>query len=484
LSSWQMAEDEAELVLEPDEASAEVSKKKKKKKKKTSASAETAEGEEPAAAPPAQVQPAPDAQEKYLAVLEALRSGDETACWASLSACNIGDKKARKLAEALKQTVSQKVDCALTSIDLSHNLISDAGAAALTAALQSRDVAPRLLQFSLAGNPLSPEGCDACEQALTARSDLTLSVRAEAGGANGGGGGGAVAELLNSYFVGHDEEAAPTFEGATELLVALGAGEPCRAAHVAAVELLAAAADSEAAEAAGNNPKVLPRALRWCSKNVGVLQKLLACPSATELPQRDPARERVGLHRLHTISVLHALVRARRGALTGALLDAKPCVLGRAVDLMIGHPSSPILGTAVLGLAADVLGGPSKPLRLGLLDEPPGAPPARVAALAQAVLSPLGAQAISRGRFLELTSQLRQASADDKQLALKLSTEPRWAELIGALPRLRASLLEGQLCGPPPPRPAAPGGGPMGEEASLIAMLQKMGIDGPGIVTG
>eukprot|EP00966_Prymnesium_polylepis_P181828 4212051-Prymnesium_polylepis.1 len=63
LSSWQMAEDEAELVLEPDEASAEVSKKKKKKKKKTSASAETAEGEEPAAAPPAQVQPAPDAQE-------------------------------------------------------------------------------------------------------------------------------------------------------------------------------------------------------------------------------------------------------------------------------------------------------------------------------------------------------------------------------------------------------------------------------------
>ena len=69
------------------------------------------------------------------------------------------------------------------------------------------------------------------------------------------------------------------------------------------------------------------------------------------------------------------------------------------------------------------------------------------------------------------------------QLALKLSSEPRWVELIGALPRLLATGLEGQLCGPPPPRPAAPGQ-LMGEEAQLFEMLQKMGLDGPGLVTG
>lgn len=98
-------------------------------------------------------------------------------------------------------------------------------------------------------------------------------------------------------------------------------------------------------EAAGN--KVLPRALRWCSKNVGVLQKLLSCPSAT-----GPGR--LGLHRLHTVSLLAALVRARRGPLTGALLEAKPCVLGRAIELMLAHPGAGTFHFAVLALATDV----------------------------------------------------------------------------------------------------------------------------------
>ena len=119
-SSDAMAETEDEVIeatedAAPEAGSTEISKSKKKRQKKKAAAAAAGNGTadggdvEAAAPPAAQVQPATDAQERYLSVLETLRSGDETAFWASLSGCGIGDKKAKKLAEALKQTVSQKV---------------------------------------------------------------------------------------------------------------------------------------------------------------------------------------------------------------------------------------------------------------------------------------------------------------------------------------------------------------------------------------
>lgn len=54
----------------------------------------------------------------------------------------------------------------LTSVDLSHNHISDAGLEALVSALQVADVAPCLLELSLLGNPLTAAGCSACSAAL------------------------------------------------------------------------------------------------------------------------------------------------------------------------------------------------------------------------------------------------------------------------------------------------------------------------------
>ena len=73
----------------------------------------------------------------------------------------------------------------------------------------------------------------------------------------------------------------------------------------------------------------------------------------------------------------------------------------------------------------------------------------------------------------------------DKQLGAKLSECPRWVELAGALPELRAALTEGQLCGPPPPRPALGSMGMHGEEAELMALLSKLSAsDGPKVVTG
>ena len=158
----------------------------------------------------------------------------------------------------------RQVGCSLTSIDLSNNLISDAGASALTAALQACEVAPRLLQFSLAGNPLTPTGCEACEQALAARADLALSLPSSAahtGGAPTAGGGSATAlghrrrthggsaTALNEFFEGKEEEEELTFEVVTERLTALGAGEPARAIHVSAIEALLGACEAESQQA-------------------------------------------------------------------------------------------------------------------------------------------------------------------------------------------------------------------------------------------
>lgn len=51
--------------------------------------------------------------------------------------------------------------------------------------------------------------------------------------------------------------------------------------------------------------------------------------------------------------LVHALVRAKRGQITGALLESKPSILSRCVDLMFLFPSSSLLQTAVLTMASE-----------------------------------------------------------------------------------------------------------------------------------
>ena len=126
---------------------------------------------------------------------------------------------------------------------------------------------------------------------------------------------------------------------------------------------------------------------------------------------------------------------------------------------MLAHPSAALLHSQVFGLLRETLAAPFKPLRLGILDEPPVAPSAtrsdacmhadargrrmhatrggrthacaarvvidreraralahRVARLAKAVLRPTAEQKVSMGVMVELVTMLRQASTEDKQV--------------------------------------------------------------------
>ena len=67
-------------------------------------------------------------------MLAQVRSGDGELVWASLANCLVGDKKLRKLVDAVKHAGES---CALTSLDLSSNLLSDASAAVLGTAVSA-----------------------------------------------------------------------------------------------------------------------------------------------------------------------------------------------------------------------------------------------------------------------------------------------------------------------------------------------------------
>ncbi len=160
-------------------------KKKKKPKKKKSDGAGT--GATPLAAAPAGG--AGGAAERYASALEALKGGTEL--WLSLSGCNVGDKKARKVIEALKQP---EQSAALTSIDLSNNLMSDASATALGVALQN-GACSRLLDLNLSGNPLTADGVAAVASALATRTEVALILpRVPSSATDAEGAGGAAAD--------------------------------------------------------------------------------------------------------------------------------------------------------------------------------------------------------------------------------------------------------------------------------------------------
>lgn len=154
------------------------------------------------------------------------------------------------------------------------------------AALDNPNAAPRLLQFSLTGNPISPEGCEACAKAVTSRTDLNLSLPAPDARAHSSNSAASDSkkwsESLNVYFDTLDEEAELSFEKATEQLAAIREGESCRAVHARAVEALLAAVELELNDRAPTSSKLLPRAMRWCSRNVPVLNKLLGCPGLAD----------------------------------------------------------------------------------------------------------------------------------------------------------------------------------------------------------
>ncbi len=358
---------------------------------------------------------------------------------------------------------------------------SDTSATALAGALGA-GCCPRLVELRLDGNPLTPPGISGVSSALAPWPALALGLpraapRAEPSDANGD-----FAAYVASVPTGSTP--ADSFDGAAAVLSAVCVGDACGAAVTEAVATVLSAVRAELAELHGATPKLLPRALRWCAKGgVPRLATLLGCAPVGARSARSGAVDRLGRHRLFTVELVASLARARRGPLTAALLDAKPSLPRRCVALILDHPACSPLHVALLGFARDVLStGGSKPLRLAIFADAPSPPsPPRAALLAEAALrAPSGReQHTARATLVAILSAV-QAAVDegDKQLSARLSEWPKWSDVRAALPTLRAETTEGQLCGPPPERPAVGAGGMNGEEAELMALLSKLSADG------
>lgn len=303
--------------------------------------------------------------------------------------------------------------------------------------------------------------------------------------------------------VGSTDAASASLDSAMRLISSLRAGDTCGAAHCAASATLLSSVLEELNEAPASNPKLLPRAMRWCAKNCAALSTLLRCAPTSAKPagaaaaagsaaEPGAAGERVGRHRLFAVETVAALTRARRAALNTALLESRPCVVREAVGLMLSHPTSSPIHLACLKLARELLGpGGAKPLRTALFTDGPAAHPPAVpmaTLLAEAALRPAPHRRVVRGPVLTLLSELAAAAEADKQLGARLAECPRWAELAEALPELIATTTPaGQLCGPPPERPAVTDGSGRinGEEAELMALLSRLGADDTAkLVTG
>ena len=315
-------EDDEDVEVAGDE------KKKKKKKKKKGGGNNTTTATDASASTTTSAAPTEDGAARLQTTLEALRgeSGAPVPAELALSRCGFGDKKLRQLLAALKSLGS---GCAVLSLDLSHNLVSDAGATALCTALAT-DLfcAPRLTLLSLDGNPLSADAAAACADALEKRPDLSIVLPAPPASATNGGKSTAAdaAFEVSEYFgsrgvddvtqaVDASDEAAklaravsqlagqgedprandkPTlagkpmsFEDCTAILLQAASSKAGAGESVEVVDALRSLAEKvdaecEALKEGGSSnsasTKFLPKALKWLSLNMPVLHELLQPP--------------------------------------------------------------------------------------------------------------------------------------------------------------------------------------------------------------
>lgn len=419
---------DASAVPEDGDAAPDATGKKKKKKKGGGGGGgggSAGGGGSSGALPPLE-----DGSARFQSALDALKSVESAASFtkSDLSQCGFGDKKLRQLLAALR---GLGPSCVLTSLDLSHNSISDAGATALCTALGSEEnVAPQLASLSLNANALSEAAASQCAAALATRPALALVLPEQT--RPGGGGRTAVtadaAPVLDEYFAGRDESAVEAANASGSFNGGGGGGmgadgrpmgdeeerplligpplsldaaiaileklEPSSAGDSVAVcdalQSLVHKAEQECAQLAASgsqNAKFLPRGLKWCAQHTAVLGGLLRPPprprvsygagdSASRTHGGNGFGDRLGRRRLLVIELITCLIGARRPPLTSALAEAKPSLVCLAVALVSRHPSSAILGSAVRRLVGAAC--QAKPLRASMLTSyvaAPSAPP-------------------------------------------------------------------------------------------------------------
>lgn len=118
------------------------------------------------ASPPA-APPDPGADSRFAGGLEQLRGGS---LWCALAGAGVTDKRVKTLVDAMRSP-----GVAVTSLDLSGNRLSDAGAAALAAALGG-GLAPDLIALNVAGNPLTETGRAALQSLARVRRGLDVTL--------------------------------------------------------------------------------------------------------------------------------------------------------------------------------------------------------------------------------------------------------------------------------------------------------------------
>ncbi|KAL1496596.1 hypothetical protein AB1Y20_014201 [Prymnesium parvum] len=409
--------------------------------------------------------PSEDASARYQSALELLRGdGTDGEAWLSLRHCGIGDKKLRRLTDLMISNPAGS--SSLTSVDLSHNAITDAGVASLTHALQQADVTPCLLELSLDANPLTPAGCAACASSLRAtfvQIRLLLPCGTPAADAAEAPPAAEAAEAPRAAAVSEGE-----LRACTETVAAWAAGGAHDAPPHEALSTLLRAAEAEAeaeaeaaakakvetqteakAEAEAKAKEAVARAeveaeaatgaaaLAWCAAHVAQL----ACAI------RAAARARAPKHLPLLLALLGALVRSRQARLVGAVRShaAPPLVaverggrrgaeeareapvLDGCVPLMLAQANSPAVQQAVLRLAADVLESDDRALKLQLLGEN-----GRRAAELATVLGK--AQRVSNHTALvEFASKIHTAARNDPQLERALQAIQKWQALCWLL---------------------------------------------------
>eukprot|EP00271_Cylindrocystis_brebissonii_P021849 TRINITY_DN8076_c0_g1_i1.p1 TRINITY_DN8076_c0_g1~~TRINITY_DN8076_c0_g1_i1.p1 ORF type:complete len:554 (-),score=135.87 TRINITY_DN8076_c0_g1_i1:575-2236(-) len=386
------------------EGSQGAKKKKKKKKKKKNKGKSANEGSEAAAVNSSDegMLPADVAESRYVTALEGLRSKSDLCLWVQLSKCRLSDKKARKISDALAENKS------VTSIDLSHNSITDEGIQLLSSALLA-GAAPDLIQLDLRGNPLTDRGRALLLSLESTRKQVKVELAGESGVAeaaalgersNSGSGASEWSESsprnewqhsrpeANGAWAGADgsgrsaakerKKAVGTPQDRIEAVLAAirinsGTGAPNVAELTSRLEDAVAVIMKELQEDqhkihTAHHVDNLPPGLKLVTKNLlrfisvfDMNPPPLACPRSTTL---EPS---VGRHRIALIELLHRLAIPCHRKVDEQLEGTSAVKL--AVGLVFRFPWSSILHSAATRLLEVILSRPESSLASSLLIE-------------------------------------------------------------------------------------------------------------------
>ncbi|CAI5490126.1 unnamed protein product [Closterium sp. Naga37s-1] len=338
------------------------------------------------------------AEKRFAAALESMRSKADLCMWVQLARCRVGDKKLRRLTDAL-------IHCeTVTSVDLSENLISDAGLRQLACALSAPSAAPDLISLNVKRNPISASG-RACLANLQAVRKLVRieyeesppPAAQEKKGAQGGKGqgmadprgfesgermGGGLASKASNPQIRIDaavrfireaseklQQMAPEGSSRRSIATRVFDSSMMTEALEDVVELVDADLRRNPSKSYHNSPiNKLPLPLRLVVESLPTFASLLELPIPPQQCQRKLAEPAAGRHRILAVLLLRKVLGA-----CGRVVDDRLARedLGRKVAaLLFDFPWSNVLHHGVCCFLMSALERPNSSLSSSLLDPP------------------------------------------------------------------------------------------------------------------